>query len=190
MHCLTGINAEELGDGMSHRARRRDIAHLYGYARAAIPVFLEADESGRVNFRIGQRFPGDQFIGNILGYARLEFVRAVYRSFYFPGRDVIHNRDLLDVVHEQREILEVTPETVDLVDGREDGDRLIDSDAVLAHAEPEQAAGIEVGYPTRGQDQTGCTQDRFDDPSAGQTVEGQQAAADTAQQACRRRPVA
>jgi len=49
MHGLAGIDAKELGDRVTQRARRRRVAHLHRHAGAAIPVLVEAHETGMVD---------------------------------------------------------------------------------------------------------------------------------------------
>ena len=94
------------------------------------------------------------------------------------------------MVHEERKVLEVPPELIDLINGRKNVDRFIDPDAVLAAAQSQETAGIQVGQSAGGQDHAGRAQDRFGNASAGQTIERQQASAHTAQEPRGRRPVA
>ena len=126
---------------------RRHIRHLDCHASAAVAVFIKADEAGAANLRIGQGFPGDNVVGNILGNAGLKLNRGSCRSGYLPGGDILPDGDLLDMVHEEREILEVAPELINLIDRRKDVYGLLYFDPVLRGAQPQQGAGIPIGYP-------------------------------------------
>jgi len=127
------IFAHQPGQGRSHDASRRIVLQLnLNFGSAAAGRRLEMHGPRRIHTGAFQRSPSNELVRLLVDNFRVPFHDLAPRTVRDPvGALVIEHRHAMQVAHEARKILQISPEIIQLLLGRVDGDGRVHANTVL-----------------------------------------------------------
>src|SRR4051812_27352816 len=139
----SGVAAEELRERRAYLAPWRAVLQVHGDARAASrSLVIEVDRSGADDIGAFEGAPAEDLVRYLVDDLAVPLDHRAAWPLRPPMRDGVGDAiDRLEVAHELRQVLEVAPEAIELVDGAVERDALEHVEAARSAQDAARVAG-------------------------------------------------